>query len=210
MSRSTRSLPRSVARLLSLCFACAVAAAAADGRDLSDAANIAATQGLPAAVAAQLPEVRIRGGGELSFLGLSIYDARLFRDTRARGDVSADERFALELTYKRRLYGRLIAERSVDEMTKLGYGSEEQRARWGALLKNMIPDVDDGDSITGVNLPNRSVRFYKNATPIGTIEDPEFARAFFAIWFDPRTSEPVLRRQLLGEEGQSVRAALPR
>jgi len=36
-------------------------------------------------------------------------------------------------------------------------------------------------------------------TPIGTIEDPEFARASFAIWFDPRTSEPVLRRQLLGE-----------
>lgn len=67
------------------------------------------------------------------------------------------------------------------------------------LLKRITPDVNDGDSITGVNLPRRPVRFYKNGTPIGTIEDPEFARAFFAIWFDPRTSEPVLRRQLLGE-----------
>ncbi|MEP6943023.1 MAG: chalcone isomerase family protein [Betaproteobacteria bacterium] len=176
-----------MALVLALLLAHAFSAAAAD------------TPGLPPAVAAQLPEVRIRGGGELTFLGLSIYDARLFRDTRARGEVSTDERFALELIYKRRLYGTLIADRSVEEMTKLGYGSEEQRARWGARLKKILRDVDDGDSITGVNLPKRAVRFYKNGAPIGTIDDPEFARAFFAIWFDPRTSEPVLRKQLLGE-----------
>ncbi len=188
-----------MARLLAFWFACAVAAAAADEPDISHVVNGSAAQGLPPAVAAQLPEVRVRGGGELTFLGLSIYDARLFRDASARGDVSADERFALELTYKRRLYGRLIAERSVEEMTKLGYGSEAQRTRWRVLLQKMIPDVNDGDSITAVNLPKRSVCFYRNAAPIGTIEDPEFARAFFAIWFDPRTSEPVLRRQLLGE-----------
>jgi hypothetical protein len=37
-----------------------------------------------------------------------------------------------------------------------------------------------------------------NDKPIGNIDDAEFARAFFAIWLDPKTSEPSLRKQLLG------------
>jgi hypothetical protein len=34
---------------------------------------------------------------------------------------------------------------------------------------------------------------------LGTIDDPVFARAFFAIWLDPRTREPQLRNRLLGK-----------
>jgi hypothetical protein len=155
--------------------------------------------GLPPAVAQLLPEVRMRGSGELAFFGLSIYDARLYRHASARGDCGPDEAFALQLTYKRRLYGDRIATRSVEEMTKLGYGSAEQRARWSTLLRQLLPDVNEGDSLTGVNVPLRGVSFYQNGKPLGTIDDRDFARAFFAIWLDPRTSEPVLRRQLLGE-----------
>ncbi len=162
-------------------------------------AEVTVAPGLPPAVAAQLPEVRIRGGGVLTFLGLSIYDARLYRSAGANGDCAPDEPFALQLVYKRRLYGALIAERSVEEMTKLGYGTSEQRTRWGELLKQMLPDVNNGDSLTGVNVPMRGVRFYQNGNAIGAIDDREFARAFFAIWLDPRTSEPALRKQLLGE-----------
>jgi Chalcone isomerase-like len=184
MSRSTRLSP------LSLILAVFVTAATA--------VEISAP-GLPPAVAAQMPDVRIRGGGELTFLGLSIYDARLYRDAGARGDCAPDEPFVLQLTYKRRLYGEQIAARSVEEMTKLGFGTAEQRERWGELLKKMLPDVDAGDFLTGVNMPKRGVRFYQNGKPIGTIEDREFAQAFFGIWLDPRTSEPALRKQLLGE-----------
>jgi Chalcone isomerase-like len=188
MWRSTRwSLPSGVALLAALLLAAPMAA----GSELA--------QGLPPSVAAQLPEVKVRGGAELTFMGLSIYDARLFRDTRARGDVSIDEPFALQLVYRRRLYGKLMAERSLEEMSKLGYGTGEQRARWVALLKQMLPDVQDGDSITGINLPRRGVRFYKNGQSIGVVDDGDFARAFFAIWLDPRTSEPKLRSQLLGK-----------
>jgi hypothetical protein len=184
MSRSTRLSPPSLAVLL---LTATVALA-----DLP-------VSGLPPAVAQLLPEVKIRGGGELAFFGLSIYDARLYRHADARGDCAPDEAFALQLTYKRRLYGDRVAARSVEEIAKLGYGSAEQRARWGALLRQLLPDVDEGDSLTGVNLPLRGVIFYQNGKPLGTIDDREFARAFFAIWLDPRTSEPALRKQLLGE-----------
>lgn len=184
MSRSTRLSP------LSLFLAVFMAAATT--------AEIGAP-GLPPAVAAQMPDVSIRGGGELTFLGLSIYDARLYRTVGARGDCAPDEPFVLQLTYKRRLYGERIAARSVEEMTKLGFGTPEQREHWGELLKKMLPDVDAGDYLTGVNMPKRGVRFYQNGKQIGTIEDREFAQAFFGIWLDPRTSEPALRKQLLGE-----------
>jgi hypothetical protein len=66
-------------------------------------------------------------------------------------------------------------------------------------LKKILPDVDAGDFLTGVNVPKLGVRFYQNGQPIGAIDDLEFAQAFFGIWLDPRTSEPVLRKQLLGE-----------
>lgn len=35
------------------------------------------------------------------------------------------------------------------------------------------------------------------ARPAGEIADPEFARLFFGIWLDARTSEPGLRQTLL-------------
>ena len=59
--------------------------------------------------------------------------------------------------------------------------------------------IVDGDRITGLNLPQTGVRYYYNGKLLGEIRDREFAKAFFGIWLDPRTSEPALRKQLLGE-----------
>ena len=60
----------------------------------------------------------------------------------------------------------------------------------------MFPDVKPGDSIVGHYLPD-GARFTFNEQPLGSIDDPAFARAFFAIWLDPNTSEPDLRAALL-------------
>jgi hypothetical protein len=105
----------------------------------------------------------------------------------------------MQLVYHRSLVGARIAERSVEEIAKLGYGTPEQRTRWGELMKRFFVDVVGGDHITGVNLPQLGVRYYYNGKLLGEIPDREFAKAFFAIWLDPRTSEPELRRRLLGE-----------
>lgn len=42
-----------------------------------------------------------------------------------------------------------------------------------------------------------SARFYAAAGALGAIGESRFARAFFDIWLDERTSEPELRRRLL-------------
>jgi hypothetical protein len=151
---------------------------------------------LAPAVLTLMPGVRLRGGGEQTFLGLSIYDGYYWGPG---GGWSPEQPFALELVYHRRLYGTTIVERSLDEMARLGYGTPRQRDRWGEQMKQIFPDVDEGDCLIGVNLPRRGARFFRNGAPIGDIEDREFARAFFAIWLDPRTTEPALRKKLLGE-----------
>lgn len=151
---------------------------------------------LAPAVVTLMPEVKFRGGGAQTFLGLSIYDGYYW----GLGDGwSPDQPFALELVYHHSFNGAMIAERSAEEMTRLGYGTPHQRERWAQQMKRIFPDVDEGDCLIGVNLPHEGARFFRNGTPIGNVDDREFARAFFAIWLDPRTSEPALRKKLLGE-----------
>ena len=182
MSRSSRS------SLISLAFAI-MAAASNAGPPAPD---------LAPGIAAQLPQVKVQGGGELTFLGLSIYDAHLYRPGNARGNWSPDEPFALQLVYHLSLKGPLVAARSIEEMDKQGSCTAEQRTRWGEMLTKILPDVDAGDRLTGVNLPKRGVQFYQNGKLIGSIDDIAFARAFFGIWLNAATSEPALRQQLLG------------
>jgi len=51
--------------------------------------------------------------------------------------------------------------------------------------------------IVGVSLPGRGAAFFHDGRPVGEVADPEFARAFFAIWLDARTRAPELRARLL-------------
>jgi Chalcone isomerase-like len=154
---------------------------------------------LPAVVRSLVQNLEAKGGGELTFFGMSVYSAYFHCVDRSRCSWSPELPFALQLVYHRSLVGAMIAERSVEEIAKLGYGTPDQRARWGALMKQIFPDVVDGDCIIGLNLPQSGARYYYNGNPIGEIQDREFARAFFGIWLDPRTSEPALRKKLLSE-----------
>ncbi len=156
---------------------------------------------VPAEVAAELPGARLQGSGRLTFFGLQVYDARLW--VREGFDAARFEQqpFALELEYARTLYGRLIAERSLEEMKRLGNVDDALQQRWLDEMKRMFPDVAKGDRITGVHQPLEAARFFVNGRLRGEVRDAEFARRFFAIWLGPQTSEPGLRLALLGGSG---------
>jgi hypothetical protein len=136
------------------------------------------------------------GEGTLTWFGLHVYDAALWAPN-ARVDF--DSPLALVVRYARALEGAAIAERALEEIAQLGIGSAAQRAAWGARLRALLPDVDDGDLVAGVHRPGQGMRFYLNGRRIGEINDPAFSRAFLAIWLDPRTSVPALRAALIGE-----------
>lgn len=137
----------------------------------------------------------------MRFLGMSIYDAKLWVGAAAvppAGDWSALP-FAIELTYSRTLWGSMIASRSLSEMRRQGEIAPEVADRWLAAMNALFPDVKDGDRLIGANLPGQGGRFFLNGKPHGTAMDEAFARVFFGIWLSPKTSEPALRIALLGQ-----------
>ena len=132
------------------------------------------------------------GTGEFRRFGFLVYEATLW----AAGDDPLRPPLALKLTYKRNIVGRDIAEASVKEIRNLGMADSAQLKRWGELIEKIFPDVKPGDHILGVHLPE-GARFFYNDQPAGTVDDAAFARAFFAIWLDSKTSAPDLRAALL-------------
>ena len=155
-----------------------------------------AAASLPGQVASDFPNLRLAGEGRLRWLGLHIYDAALWVNG---GRWNVEGEFALDLRYARNISSQRLVETSLDEMRRLGYRDEARLARWGEQMSRVLPDVRKGERITGVNRPGVGAGFYHQGRPGGWIRDPEFARAFFAIWLDARTREPGLRKSLFGE-----------
>jgi Chalcone isomerase-like len=154
--------------------------------------------GGPAEVVAELPGARLLGSGTLRFLGLRVYDGRLWVGATAPASDWQATPFALELQYQRNLKGELIAERSLKEMRRQGEIDDVTAERWLGNMKQLFPDVQPGHRITGVNLPGVGARFFINGQLRGELRELEFARYFFGIWLSPRTSEPAMREELLG------------
>jgi len=145
-----------------------------------------------------LREARRQGQGRFRWFGLTVYDAEVLSTQPLRDDQWPQQTFGLRLTYARALRGGEIAKSSLQEMEKLGIVPAAQRDAWLQRMTALFPDVNQGDAITGVNLPNRGIRFWRTDRPLGTVDDPAFARAFFSIWLDPKTTAPDLRKSLLG------------
>jgi hypothetical protein len=150
---------------------------------------------LPGSLMQDRPELRLLGSGRMTWYGLHIYDAALWTPGQ-RFDFSSP--FALAIRYTRDFKGKRIAERSALEIERLGFEDAERLARWSAQMERIFPDVRAGESLIGVYQPGAGAQFYHQERLAGRIDDPEFARAFFSIWLDPRTREPRLRERLIG------------
>ncbi len=154
---------------------------------------------VPPEVAAAVPGATLQGSGRLRFIGLSVYDARLWRGAAPVGADWMAAPLALELIYLRSLVGKQIAERSIKEMRRQRDITDDEATRWQAAMVQIFPDVKDGDRITGFVVPGLGARFAINGVVKGDIRDLEFAKLFFGIWLSEKTSEPALRRALLGQ-----------
>jgi len=189
MLPSTRSWRVDAARAVATALVAGALALAAP-------AALATAPPLPPGVRSLAPSLEVQGGGELTFFGFAVYEGWYWSPVRG---FSVEHPLALDLHYKRSFEGKAIAARSVDEIANLGLGTTEQRMLWGQAMRRIFPDVADGDRITGISVPPGIARFFHNGRFIGEVADREFARAFFGIWLDPRTSQPDFRRRLLGE-----------
>lgn len=130
------------------------------------------------------------GQGAYRRFGFLVYEARLWA-----ADDPTRPPLALRLDYRRSLDGRAIAGASVDEMRRQ-LGDDPRLADWGAQMARIFPDVADGDHLLGL-WQNEAATFEQGGRVLGTVRDADFARAFFGIWLDPRTSAPALRTALI-------------
>jgi Chalcone isomerase-like len=153
----------------------------------------------PDEVASEWPTPRLHGQGAMRFFGLHVYDIRLWTSASALGAEDWPRTpLALEIEYGRSLVGRMIAERSLEEMARSGPIAPEQSQRWLSEMTRLFPDVKAGDRLTGVHRPGAGTRFFLNGRLRGEVRDTDFAQRFFGIWLGSTTSEPSLRSALLG------------
>ena len=153
----------------------------------------------PAEIAAALPEAHLRGQGTLRFLGFAVYEVRLWASPAFVPERYDAEAFALEFLYARKLEGATISASSIDEMRRVDRFDEARVGGWQAAMARAFPDVARGDRLSGVHLGQGTTHFFHNAKATASIADAEFGRLFFGIWLGATSSEPALRRQLIGE-----------
>jgi len=147
----------------------------------------------PAEVRQVQPQARLSGRSMLRFLGMDIYESRLWAEPSFVLNRFEQHPFALELEYRKSLSGRLIAQRSVAEMRRQSDFATQRAPEWEARMQALFPDVKPGDRITGVYAPGVGASFVYNGRLLGEVRDPLFARLFFGIWLSPQTSEPQAR-----------------
>lgn len=133
-----------------------------------------------------------QGVGKLTFWGFHIYDVTLYR----MANLNSPE-FALDFKYQKSFSGSSIADKTAEEMKKMGVPST-QVAIWGKELAEVLPNVESGQTLTGVYSPKAGTTLFYDGKKIAQFPGVEFSKAFFGIWLDPKTSVPKLRTELLG------------
>lgn len=177
----------------------ALAALCGQAAHAQDAVPRTAPPAPPGEVAGTLPGATLQGQVRFRWFGLHVYDARLWSRAPVRADNYAATPCALELIYARRLQGTAIAERSLDEISRLGEPTPPQREAWLAFMRTAFPDVGPGDRLTGLHRPGEGASFFHNGRATGSLADAQFGPLFFGIWLSPRGPEPGLGRALRGE-----------
>ncbi|CAN5846553.1 chalcone isomerase family protein [soil metagenome] len=144
-----------------------------------------------------LPQAKLIGSGDLRWFGLPVYSAKLWAEA---ANFDPKTNFALELTYQLSISRERFVDTSIDEIKRLQGDkvNAETLRRWKAYMEKAFTDVRSGDQLIGVNLPQIGCRFYSKDKLLAEVNDTEFSEAFFAIWFDPRSKESGLRKQLTG------------
>jgi len=150
---------------------------------------------LPQSVRAELNGTQLLGSGRYSFLFSDVYDISLYGNTQV---FNPAQPFALKIDYLMPLKGEAIVDRTISLIKRQAFNDEVKLTQWRAALAEIFSDVDKGISLTGFKDKNGHTHFYRNEQWVGVVADAQFSDYFFAIWLAEHTSEPKLRRQLLG------------
>jgi len=144
--------------------------------------------------------LEVVGQGEYSWFGLRVYQASFATETGRFSDWTDIERARFEIYYHRDVSAAKLIDIAREEWDRLGVDAPP---RWFGWLRQLLPDVRTGDTLSCLVLPDERTVFYHNGEKTGEVAEPEFGPAFLSIWLHPEARAAELRRALLGESGRS-------
>lgn len=136
------------------------------------------------------------GETTFSILFWDLYKSQLLTTSGKYPVVLENDKVLFTINYLADISSDDLISRTIDQWDHLGIPSEEYLT-YLPELKNMWPDIKEGDNLSLLIHQGRSV-FYFNQQYIGVINPTEFGQIFLAIWLSENTSEPNLRLELLG------------
>ncbi|MFD2166871.1 chalcone isomerase family protein [Thalassotalea euphylliae] len=137
--------------------------------------------------------LKLVGETRFKVLFWDIYDSQLLTKT---GTYDEQQSFMFEITYLKNISSEDLIERTVEQWQHIGIDAPLYET-YLPKLAQFWPDIKKGDSLT-MWVDEHSTAFYFNQELVGTIADSEFGNMFSAIWLSPKTSQPKLRKELLG------------
>lgn len=140
---------------------------------------------------------QILGKAKFSFLFWDVYESQLLTSDGQQPFSNLCQYSLFEINYLRDISQIELIDNTVEQWQHLAL-SESTYSAFLPLLKNIWPDIKTGDQLAMLNQADTTF-FYLNQQKIGEIVDATFAKAFLNIWLDENTSEPKLRKKLLGD-----------
>ena len=137
------------------------------------------------------------GEASFSWTLFSLYDAELKSPNKIVKSHQQCAPCALRLTYHVDIKKKDFADRAQEEWIKQGVAQKIAAERANAL-KRILPDVNDGDTLTFVALKDRGI-FFIGRRELGAISGQDFVSSFLSIWLGPKASYPEIRDELFGK-----------
>ncbi|MGO2012943.1 MAG: chalcone isomerase family protein [Pseudoalteromonas sp.] len=135
------------------------------------------------------------GEARLEYLFWDVYDAKLATPT---GQYKfGDHPAKLTLTYLRDFTAKDIIKATNEQWLHLG--KDTIVGKYDSQLKQFWPDIKKGQSLAFITDDSGKGTFYFNDEKLGQVDGEGFADDFLAIWLSSGTSEPTMRKQLIGQ-----------
>ncbi|QFT74495.1 MULTISPECIES: hypothetical protein [unclassified Ruegeria] len=142
-------------------------------------------------VTEELNDAQLRGTATFRYLGLPIYDAKLY--TPKGAPFSWSEDIALQLTYRKNIKKKALVNSTLDEMDRIGRSAPVRDQ-----LNRCFKAVAKGDSYLAVSDGPDKVSFWLNGQKTCTMAYPGIKRSFMSVFLGDNTRSASFTRRLQG------------
>ncbi len=143
-------------------------------------------------LSSELSDPKLLGSSTFRFLGLPVYDAKLFTPAGAAFNWAED--FGLQLTYRKNLAQKALVESTLDEMARQGNPAPTK-----AQLETCFQAVSKGDSYLAISEGPNKVGFWRNGAQTCTLTNTGIKKSFMSIFLGDNTRSASFTRQLKGQ-----------